>query len=95
MFTNNLCLAGPNGNQVSYAYFVAFISLLSNTELIKRVYLNSTQGSRTEAVTKVIQGERGHWGIYYTNHQSIFNKLSYSFGNNLGDFNWIFVGWFI
>lgn len=44
--------AGPNGNQVSYAYFVAFISLLSNTELIKRVYLNSTQGSRTEAVTK-------------------------------------------
>ncbi len=46
--------AGPNGNQVSYAYFVAFISLLNNTELIKRVYLNSTQGSRTEAVTKVI-----------------------------------------
>lgn len=43
---------GANGNQVSYAYFVAFISLLNNTELIKRVYLNSTQGSRTETVSK-------------------------------------------
>eukprot|EP00088_Acartia_fossae_P001026 TRINITY_DN10389_c0_g1_i3.p1 TRINITY_DN10389_c0_g1~~TRINITY_DN10389_c0_g1_i3.p1 ORF type:complete len:695 (-),score=135.35 TRINITY_DN10389_c0_g1_i3:366-2450(-) len=44
--------AGPNGNQVSYAYFVAFLSLLSNMELIKRVYLNSTSGSRTDAVSK-------------------------------------------
>lgn len=44
--------AGPNGSQVSYAYFVAFISLLNNMELIKRVYLNSTNGSRTDAVSK-------------------------------------------
>jgi hypothetical protein len=38
---------------VSYAYFVAFISLLRNMELIKKVYLNATNGSRTAELTKV------------------------------------------
>lgn len=40
------------GHKVSFAYFMAFISLLNNMELIKRVYLNATLGSRTEAITK-------------------------------------------
>lgn len=31
---------------------MAFNSLLNNMELIKRVYLNATGGSRTEPVTK-------------------------------------------
>jgi len=43
---------GPNGQSVSYAFFVAFLSLLSNMELIKKVYLNATNGSRTQEITK-------------------------------------------
>jgi len=43
---------GPNGQSVSYAYFIAFISLLSNMELIKKVYLNATNGSKTLEITK-------------------------------------------
>jgi len=43
---------GPNGQSVSYAYFNAFISLLSNMELIKKVYLNATNGSKTTEITK-------------------------------------------
>jgi len=37
---------------ISYPYFMAFISLLSNIELIKKIYLNATNGSRTSEVTK-------------------------------------------
>jgi len=44
--------AGGGQRQVSYPFFVAFISLLSNIELIKKVYLNATEGSRTTEVTK-------------------------------------------
>jgi solute carrier family 25 aspartate/glutamate transporter 12/13 len=40
------------GTQVSYPLFVAFISLLSNIELIKKIYLNATNGSRTVEITK-------------------------------------------
>lgn len=40
------------GRKVSFAYFMAFISLLNNIELIKRVYLNATGGSRLEPITK-------------------------------------------
>ena len=39
-------------NTVSYPYFVAFISLLNNIELIKKIYLNATNGSRTLEITK-------------------------------------------
>ena len=39
-------------NIVSYPYFVAFISLLNNIELIKKIYLNATNGSRTVEITK-------------------------------------------
>ena len=37
---------------ISFPYFVAFISLLTNIELIKKIYLNATNGSRTVEVTK-------------------------------------------
>ena len=47
----NLVSACQN-QQVSYPFFVAFISLLSNIELIKKIYLNATNGSRTLEVTK-------------------------------------------
>lgn len=47
----NLVSACQN-HQVSYPFFVAFISLLSNIELIKKIYLNATNGSRTLEVTK-------------------------------------------
>merc|ERR1719369_1971634 len=40
------------GQQVSYPYFVAFISLLSNIELMKKIYLNATDGSKTMEITK-------------------------------------------
>ena len=45
-------LGATGSNQVSYPFFVAFISLLNNIELIKRIYLNATSGSRTTEVTK-------------------------------------------
>ena len=53
--TANLRAAASGGNTgqaVSYAFFIAFISLLSNMELTKKVYLNATDGSRTAEVTK-------------------------------------------
>lgn len=44
--------AAAGGQRVSYAYFTAFLSLLSNMELIKKVYLNATNGSRSLEITK-------------------------------------------
>ena len=41
-----------DGKQVSYPFFVAFISLLQNIELIKKIYLNATDGSKTIEITK-------------------------------------------
>ncbi|GLH10269.1 Calcium-binding mitochondrial carrier protein Aralar1 [Gryllus bimaculatus] len=40
------------GHRVSFPYFMAFISLLNNMELIKRIYLNATVGHRNVEVTK-------------------------------------------
>ena len=45
-------MSAVSGSSISYPYFVAFISLLSNIELIKKIYLNATNGSRTSEVTK-------------------------------------------
>ncbi|GLV42105.1 aralar1 [Carabus blaptoides fortunei] len=41
-----------SGRRVSFPYFVAFNSLLNNMELIKRIYLNVTNGHRTQEVSK-------------------------------------------
>jgi len=50
---NNLkAIAKGSRDKVSYPYFIAFISLLSNMELIKKVYLNATSNSRTTELTK-------------------------------------------
>ncbi|XP_076631815.1 calcium-binding mitochondrial carrier protein Aralar1 isoform X5 [Colletes latitarsis] len=43
---------GQTGRKVSFPYFMAFNSLLNNMELIKRIYLNATNGHRFEEVTK-------------------------------------------
>ncbi|KRT82927.1 HLH domain-containing protein [Oryctes borbonicus] len=40
------------GRRVSFPYFIAFNSLLNNMELAKRIYLNCTNGHRTQEVTK-------------------------------------------
>ncbi|XP_055381615.1 calcium-binding mitochondrial carrier protein Aralar1 isoform X2 [Condylostylus longicornis] len=45
-------VAVTEGHKVSFPYFMAFNSLLNNMELIKRIYLNATQGNRLEPVTK-------------------------------------------
>ncbi|XP_055923164.1 calcium-binding mitochondrial carrier protein Aralar1 isoform X3 [Eupeodes corollae] len=45
-------VAVTEGHKVSFPYFMAFTSLLNNMELIKRIYLYATQGSRVEPVTK-------------------------------------------
>ncbi|KMQ88728.1 calcium-binding mitochondrial carrier protein aralar1, partial [Lasius niger] len=44
--------AGQSGRKVSFPYFMAFNSLLNNMELIKRIYLNATNGHRYQEVTK-------------------------------------------
>lgn len=44
--------ASGGSQTISYPYFMAFISLLSNIELIKKIYLNATNGSRSSEVTK-------------------------------------------
>ncbi|XP_044258453.1 calcium-binding mitochondrial carrier protein Aralar1 isoform X3 [Tribolium madens] len=41
-----------SGRRVSFPYFIAFNSLLNNMELAKRIYLNVTNGHRTQEVTK-------------------------------------------
>ncbi|XP_018321792.1 calcium-binding mitochondrial carrier protein Aralar1 isoform X2 [Agrilus planipennis] len=41
-----------SGSRVSFPYFIAFNSLLNNMELVKRIYLNVTNGNRTQEVTK-------------------------------------------
>ncbi|XP_078040864.1 calcium-binding mitochondrial carrier protein Aralar1 isoform X3 [Augochlora pura] len=43
---------GQSGRNISFPYFMAFNSLLNNMELIKRIYLNATNGHRYEEVTK-------------------------------------------
>lgn len=43
---------GDTGHRVSFPYFMAFNSLLNNMELIKRIYLNATNGNRQQEVTK-------------------------------------------
>lgn len=43
---------GEGGSRVSFPFFMAFNSLLSNMELVKRIYLNGTNGSRTQELTK-------------------------------------------
>ncbi|XP_023349419.1 calcium-binding mitochondrial carrier protein Aralar1 [Eurytemora carolleeae] len=50
--SNLAAVASADGNQVSYPYFIAFISLLSNMELIKKVYLNASNGSRMAEIKK-------------------------------------------
>ncbi|XP_055629098.1 calcium-binding mitochondrial carrier protein Aralar1 isoform X3 [Toxorhynchites rutilus septentrionalis] len=45
-------VAVTEGHKVSFPYFMAFNSLLNNMELIKRIYLNATGGSRTDSITK-------------------------------------------
>ncbi|XP_063360224.1 calcium-binding mitochondrial carrier protein Aralar1 [Cydia amplana] len=43
----------PQGSRkISFPYYMAFTSLLNNMELIKRVYLNATNGHRSQEVTK-------------------------------------------
>lgn len=43
---------GQSGRKVSFPYFMAFNSLLNNMELIKRIYLNATNGHRYDEVIK-------------------------------------------
>jgi solute carrier family 25 aspartate/glutamate transporter 12/13 len=38
--------------KISFPFFMAFNSLLNNMELIKRIYLNATQGNRNVELTK-------------------------------------------
>lgn len=38
--------------KVSFPYFIAFNSLLNNMELVKRIYLNVTNGHRTQEISK-------------------------------------------
>ncbi|XP_014274358.1 calcium-binding mitochondrial carrier protein Aralar1 isoform X2 [Halyomorpha halys] len=44
--------SGEGGSRVSFPFFMAFNSLLSNMELVKRVYLNASNGSHTQELTK-------------------------------------------
>ncbi|KAK6631068.1 Calcium-binding mitochondrial carrier protein Aralar1 [Polyplax serrata] len=39
-------------HRVSFPYFMAFNSLLNNMELIKKIYLNATNGNKLQEVTK-------------------------------------------
>uniref|UniRef100_A0A0L8HTP6 EF-hand domain-containing protein n=1 Tax=Octopus bimaculoides TaxID=37653 RepID=A0A0L8HTP6_OCTBM len=49
---NYVTLGGERHRQVSYTYFIAFISLLNNMELVKKVYLAASQKDFTREVTK-------------------------------------------
>lgn len=44
---------GQGGAQhVSFPYFMAFITLLNNMELVKRIYLNASNEHRNREITK-------------------------------------------
>lgn len=43
---------GQGGHKVSFPYFMAFNSLLNNMELVKRIYLNATNGHKDLELTK-------------------------------------------
>jgi solute carrier family 25 aspartate/glutamate transporter 12/13 len=43
---------GRHAQQVSYPYFIAFISLLKNMELIRKIFVTATKGNLTRDVTK-------------------------------------------
>ncbi|VVC40166.1 Hypothetical protein CINCED_3A016587 [Cinara cedri] len=45
-------LPAAGAHRVSFPYFMAFISLLNNMELIKRIYLNASNENRNREVTK-------------------------------------------
>lgn len=45
-------LGGERHRQVSYTYFIAFISLLNNMELVKKIYMAASQRDANREVTK-------------------------------------------
>ncbi|XP_013781722.1 calcium-binding mitochondrial carrier protein Aralar1-like [Limulus polyphemus] len=45
-------VAATEGHMVTFPYFMAFNSLLNNMELVKRIYLNFTNGNMNQEVTK-------------------------------------------
>ena len=61
-------MSAVHGHQVSFPFFMAFISLLSNIELIKKIYLNATNGSRTTEVTKGVFLWKIEKKIIYSNY---------------------------
>ncbi len=52
-------------SKVSYAYFVAFISLLNNMELIKKIYLQATGNNYELEVTKIFLSSIFEWDFQY------------------------------
>ena len=45
--------------QVSYPYFIAFISLLNNMELVKQIYTSAAKNNLDAELTKGMNGQRG------------------------------------
>lgn len=45
-------LGGEHTRQISYAYFAAFISLLNNMELVKKIYMSATRRDTSKPVYK-------------------------------------------
>lgn len=45
-------MQSQGSTKVSFPYFIAFNSLLNNMELVKRIYLNVTNGHRSQEVSK-------------------------------------------
>lgn len=56
---------GQGGKRVSFPYFMAFNSLLNNMELIKRIYLNATNGNRNQEVTKGLLNSAITWKFLF------------------------------
>ena len=65
-------MSAVHGHQVSFPFFMAFISLLSNIELIKKIYLNATNGSRTTEVTKGVFLLKIEKKNIYSNYMYLF-----------------------
>lgn len=49
---SSMSFQAASSHKVSFPFFMAFNSLLTNMELSKRIYLNASGGSRTQEVTK-------------------------------------------
>ncbi|CAH8853897.1 unnamed protein product [Trichobilharzia szidati] len=72
-----VALHGETDGRITFAYYMAFITLLSNMELVKKVYLSRTHGNaKTELTKEEMLNEAQHFSQITPMELSILFQLS-------------------